>query len=109
MGCLDAVIPKPLLRNHQVKCFISNQHIKQPYNDNLCLLRALAAHFHGKIKIKTSISKIFFDSLEKLGYDPKQFRGVSMNNLPIVENVEGKNIFIYDIDIEAEDSVGELT
>ena len=109
MGCLNSVIQKPFLRNYQVKCFISNQHIKQPYNNSLCLLRALAAHFHGTIKIETTISKIFFDSLEKLGDDPKQFRGVSMDNLPIVEHVVGKNIFIYDIDIEAHDSVGELT
>ena len=44
----------------------------------------------------------------KNGCDPKQFRGVSMYNLPVVEDVVEKNIFIYDIDIEDGDFVGEL-
>ena len=88
------------------KVFYFESTHKQPYNDNLCLLRALAAHFHGTIKIETSISKIFCDSLEKLGINPKQ--GVSMDNLPIIEDVVGKNLFIYDIDIDTEDSVGEV-
>ena len=51
---------------------------------------------------------IFIAFLEKLGCDPKQFRGLLMDNLPIVEDVVKKNIFIYDIDIEEGDFLGEL-
>ena len=43
---------------------------------------------------------------EKMGGDSKQFCGVSMDNLPIVEQVVEKNIFIYDIDIEDGNFVG---
>ena len=43
-----------------------------------------------------------------MGYDPKKFRRVSMDNLSIVEDVAEKNIFIYKIDIEDGDFVGEL-
>ena len=51
----------------------------------------------------------FFDAfLEKLGCDPNQFRGVLMNSLPKNEDVAEKNIFIYDIEIEDVDFVGEL-
>ena len=57
---------------------------------------------------KTSTSKIFNDFLEKSGRDPKQCRGVSMDNLPIVEDVVGKSIFIYAIDFDDGDFVGEL-
>ena len=69
-------------------------------DDNLCFFRALAVHLHGITNLETSTSKIFNDFLEKSGCDPKQFRGVSMDNLPIVEDLAEKNIFIYDIDLE---------
>ena len=45
---------------------------------------------------------------KKSGYDPKQFRSFSIDNLSIDEDVVEKNIFIYDIDIEDGDFVGEL-
>ena len=108
MGCRDSVIPEPLLRTNHVKFLVSDQNTKQPYNDNLCLFRALAVHLHGTNSLGTSTSKIFNDFLEKSGCDPKQFCGVSMDNRPIVEDVVGKSIFIYDIDIENGDFVGEL-
>ena len=69
-------------------------------DDNLCLFRALEVHLHGLTNLETSNSKIFNDFLEKSGCDPKLFRGVSMDNLPIVEDLAEKNIFIYDIDLE---------
>ena len=72
------------------------------------MFRALAVPLHGTTNLETSTSKILNDFLEKLDCDPKQFRGVSMDNLPIVEDVVEKNIFIYDIDIEDGDFVGEL-
>ena len=73
------------------------------------MFRALAVNLHGITNLETSTSKIFNDFLEKLGCDPKQFRGVSMDNLPIFEDVAQKNIFIYDIDIEDGDFVGEVS
>ena len=102
------MIPEPLLRNNHVNCLVSDRDTKQPYNDNLCLFRALALQLHGTTGLETSTSKIFNDFLEKSGCDPKQFRGVSMDNLPVVEDVVEKNIFIYDINIEDGYFVGEL-
>ena len=51
---------------------------------------------------------IFKAFLEKSGRDPKQFCGVFMDNLPIVEDAVEKNIFIYDIEIEDGDFLGNL-
>ena len=60
MGYPDSLIPEPLLRNNHVNCLISNQDKKkQPYNDNLCLFRALAVHLHGTTGLETSTLKIF--------------------------------------------------
>ena len=36
MGCRDAVLPDPLLKNHSVNCLTFEQNTRQPYNDNLC-------------------------------------------------------------------------
>ena len=105
MGCPHLMI----LRNHHVNCLIPDRNTKQLFNDKLCLFRALAVHLHGKTSLETSTSKIFKAFLEKLGCDPKQFRGVSMDNLPIVEDIVEKNIFIYDIDIEDGDFIGEIS
>ena len=64
------------------------------------MFRALAVHLHGTTSLETSTFMIPNAFLEKLGCYPKQFHGVSMDNLAINENVLEKNIFIYDIDIE---------
>ena len=46
MGCPDTVLSKPLLRNTQVNCLLSNKD-KEPYKDHLCLFNALAMHMNG--------------------------------------------------------------
>ena len=50
---------------------------------------------------------VFNAFLEKSGFDPKQFRNVFMDNLPIVKDAVEKNIFICDIEIEDGEFVGE--
>ena len=85
IGCPKEVIPEPLLRNNHVNCLISNQNTKHLYNDNL----------YGKTSLDRTTSMIFNDFLEKSGCDPKQFRGVSMDNLPNVEDVvEKKHLYL---------------
>ena len=46
MGCNNAVLPEPLLRNGTIDCLTYEENTRQPYNDNLCLFRALALHLH---------------------------------------------------------------
>ena len=45
MGCKDTVLPEPLLKNCNVNCLNFERNSSQPYNDNLCLFRAVALHF----------------------------------------------------------------
>ena len=58
MGCKDTVLPEPLLRNGNVNCHTFVKNMRQPYNDNLCLFRALALHLHGNEKLEEDTSKI---------------------------------------------------
>ena len=75
----------------------------------VCLFRALAVNLHGTTSLETSSPIFFNDFLEKSGCDRKQLRRVWIDNLPIVEDVVEKNIFLYDIGIEDGDIIGELS
>ena len=54
----------------------------------------------------TSIN--FKEFISKSGYDPKNVCGVSVEDLPAVEGIVQRNIFMYDFDIQEGEYVGEL-
>ena len=59
MGCKNAVLSEPLLKNHTINCLTFEENTRQPYNDNLCLFRALALHLHGTQRLEEETSKLF--------------------------------------------------
>ena len=59
MGCKNAVLTETLLKNHTIKCLTFEENTRQPYNDNLCLFRALALHLHGTQRLEEETSKLF--------------------------------------------------
>ena len=107
MGCPDSVLPEPLLKNHSVNCLLSNKD-KETYKDHLCLFRALAMYMNGHNDLDSHTSRYFTEFVSKSGYDPKSFLGVSVEDLPVVEEIVQRNIFIYDFDIQEGEYVGEL-
>ena len=56
MGCKNAVLPEPLPKNHTINCLTFEESTRQPYNDNLCLFRALALHLHGTQRLEEETS-----------------------------------------------------
>ena len=107
MGCLDAVTPEQLLRRRDVNCLVTNGY-GETYKDYFCLFRAVAVHLYGSAELETNAANLFSDFLHESGHDTINFRGVSMDHLVFVENAIKHNIFIYDIDIEDGDFVGDL-
>ena len=109
MGCKDAVLPEPFLKNHTVNCLTYEQNTKKPYNDNLCLFRALALHLHGNERLEEETSKLFnLFLVNSTDPDPSKFQGVCMDDIPSVEDIVSIKIFIYDIDLIDGAMVGEL-
>ena len=109
MGCKNAVLPEPLLKNHTINCLTSEENTRQPYNDNLCLFRALALHLHGTQRLEEETSKLFNLYINYMdGLSPNQFQGVHMNDIPTVEDLLTLIILLYDIDIVDGNIVGEL-
>ena len=109
MGCKDAVLPEPLLKNRTVNCLTFEQNTRQPYNDNLCLFRDLCLDLHGNERLEEETNKLFNLYLQKKdGIEPASFQGVCMDDIPTVEELSGLNIFLYDVDIVERSLVGEL-
>ena len=80
MGCKIAVLPEPLLKNHTINFFTFEENTRQPYNNNLCLFRALAFHMHGNQRLAGNTSKSFKLFINKMdGLSPNQLQGVHMN------------------------------
>ena len=99
MGCKDAVLPDPLLKNHNVNCFTFERNTRQPYKDSLCLFRALALHLHGNEKLEEETSQIFkLFLINNEERDPSKLQGVHLTDIPKVEEMLLFNIFLYDID-----------
>ena len=90
-----------------MNCLLSNKD-KEPYKDHLCLFRALAMYMNGHNDLDSHSSRYFTDFISKSVYDPKSFRGVSVEDLPVVEEIVQRNIFIYDFGIQEGEYVGEL-
>ena len=109
MECKNAVLPERLLKNHTINCLTFEESTRQPYNDNLCLFRALALHLHGSQRLEEETSKLFNSFIKKMdGLSADQFQGVHMNDAPFVEDLLTLNILLYDIDNVDENIVGEL-
>ena len=109
MGWQNAVLPKPLLKNHTINCVTYEEITRQPYNDILCLFRALALHVYGNQRLEEKTSKLFSLFINKLvGLSPNQLQGVQMNDIPIAEDLLTLNILLYDIDIVDANIIGEL-
>ena len=74
----------------------------------ICLFRALTMYMNGHNDLDSHTSRYFTDFISKSGYDPKSFRGVSLEDLPVVEEIVQRNIFIHDFDIQEGEYVGEI-
>ena len=63
---------------------------------------------NGHKDLDSHTSRYSTDFISKSGYGPKIDRGFSVEDLPVVEEIVQRNIFIYDFDIQEGEYVGEL-
>ena len=83
IGCKDSVLPEPLLKNQNLNCLTFEKNTRKPYNDNFCLLKAVALNFFGNQRLEEETSKIFNLFLNNCGEaDPSKFQGVHMTDIP---------------------------
>ena len=66
------------------------------------------AYFNGHNDLNYNTLRHFKEFITKSGYDPKSFHGVTVKELPAVEEIEQRSNFIYDFDVQEGSYVGEL-
>ena len=109
MGCKDSLLPELLLKNQNVNCLTFEKNTRKPYNDILCLFRAVALHLFGNERLEEKTSKIFNIFLDNCGEaDPSNFQGVHTTDIPKVEEQLQLITFLYDIDFVNGELIGEL-
>ena len=109
MGCKNAVLPEPLLRNGTINCLTYEEKARQPNNDNLCLFRALAHRLHDTQRLEEETSNLFNLFINQVdGLSPNQFQGVHMNDISTVEDLLTLKILLYGKDIVDGNIVGEV-
>ena len=107
MCCTDSPLLEQLLRNPEVNYLLSNGH-DESYNDNLCFFRATAIHLFGSVDVELKAIKIFHNFVTEVGCHPKNFTGVSFDQILMIEELIKQNNFTYDFDIEDGEIIVEL-
>ena len=64
--------------------------------------------FRGQINLDAHTSQLFTEFLSESGYDPKNFCGIDIDDLPLVERIAERNMFIYVFDIQEGEYLGKL-
>ena len=109
LGCIQQSIPPSLLRNPLVKYFVSDCELK-PYQDNLCMFRALAYEINGSVDLQQNTEKLTQMFLSATRKDGKSFPGVHEDDIPILEDLTDRSIQVYTIFIDDQSEMyAELT
>ena len=99
MGCRDAVLPKPIIKNQLILCPTFKEVAGQPYNDNLCPLRALALHLQWNQRLQEEALKFFKLFNNKIdGLSADQIQGVQINDVHFVEDLVTLSTLFHVID-----------
>ena len=109
LGCIEQSIPSSLLRNPIVKCFVSDCE-KRPYQDNLCMFRALAYELHGSNELQQNTMELMQMFLSATRRDDESFPGIHEDDIPVLEALVDRNIQVYSIFFdEQSEMLAELT
>ena len=74
LGCQNLEIPSRILKNKKIVCLTTNSSCK-PYNDNLCLLRAVTFHLTGRHNLDEQTVNLFQRYLEHCEVDVNDYEG----------------------------------
>ena len=90
----DVVLPDYLLKKTSLTCFVNNRDGK-PYNDNLCMFRALMFHRHKSYKVEREVETAYLQWNSDVS--KKEFTGVKLEELSKFEEVFAINVNIYSL------------
>ena len=91
----DIELPDHLMKKTSLTCFVNNWDGK-PYNDNLCMFRALMFHRHKSYKVERDVELAYLQWNSDI--PKKDFTGVKLEELSKFEEVFAINVNIYSLD-----------
>ena len=102
------VLPDFFLRNQGLVCLVSGSH--GPYEDNLCFFRYLALHRGAPVKdIEVPAKTYYHQYLQYRQMASKDFQGVALDDLVVLEQLFSLNVYVYDLqDMEEGDIAARL-
>ena len=90
----DVLLPNYLIKKKSLTCFVNNRHGK-PYNDNLCMFRALMFHKHKSYMIERAVELAYLQWSSDI--PKKDFTGVNIDEIPRFEEIFDVNVNIYSL------------
>jgi hypothetical protein len=89
------VLPDHILKNKAVVGLVTVSH--GPYTDNLCFFRILAVHRGVPVKDVEVPAKTYYRQYLQQDMTPADFKGVTLDNLVVLEQVFSLNVYVYDL------------
>ncbi len=118
LGCKNTNLPEFLTRNNRITTLLRNPETREPYNDNLCMIRGVAMHklgpdSDGRVTKSTALNSRTKDLFKEYmasfpDKDPSRFRGVRHADIPVLERIASVDIYVYGVDYVNGQIVGEL-
>ena len=105
IGNDDLVLPHHIVQKQSITTLINNRGNNNiPYNENLCMFRALLFHKHKHYNIECEVTSAF--NVWTNGTITKsEFAGVKLEDLPIFEKTSNINVNMYSLDEDDKASV----
>lgn len=90
------VVPDFFLRNQGLVCLVGGS--TGPYEDNLCFFRYLAVHRGTPVKdVEVPAKTYYHQYLQHQDMTPADFKGVTLDDLVVLEQVFSLNVYVYDL------------
>jgi len=90
------VVPDFFLRNQGLVCLVGGSN--GPYEDNLCFFRCLAVHRGTPVKdVEVPAKTYYHQYLQHQDMTPADFKGVTLDDLVVLEQVFSLNVYVYDL------------
>ena len=80
----------------------------KPFDDNLCMFRAVAYHLHGVVDFKEKSVELFKKFIGVTKQSENNF-GVDTNQIHYLEKIIENNIQLYSVFYDENELLGELT
>ena len=97
LGCGTVNLPDILLKNKEVMCLLRDRNSRNLFNDNLCMIRALAYELFGQIEYVERTMEVFSKFLRYTNQEPDGFPGVAFDQIPILEKILSVNVQVYSV------------